>query len=84
MSSSGDVNRIHSAQDLSVERLENTDISFIIFSFLDAVGYTAATQACKRVNKSHILEDIHTYCITTTYTSLLYLTQLQQLLLHLH
>ena len=37
MSSGGDVNRIHSAQDLSVERLENTDISFIIFSFLDAV-----------------------------------------------
>lgn len=37
MSSSRDVNRIHSAHDLSVERLDNTDIGFMIFSFLDAV-----------------------------------------------
>lgn len=37
MSSSGHVNRMNSAHDLSVERLENTGIGFMIFSFLDAV-----------------------------------------------
>lgn len=44
---------------------------FHYFLFLDAVVPQLLQDACKRVGKSHLLEDIHTRCITTVYTSLL-------------
>lgn len=68
MSSSGDGNRIYSVQDFSEETRKHR-VLFHYFPFSGCSCYTAATEACKRISKSHILEDTCTYYIVTTFNS---------------
>lgn len=69
MSLSGDVNKIYSAHDYSEKRLENTEICFIMFPFLDAV----ATQLLQKLVKglaSLIYLKTYTHIVLWQHTTL--------------